>query len=52
MGLIAIAAVGIAASSGANLSTQGFHRAMLIVATLLAAGGAVGAVGIRNQVAT
>lgn len=51
-GLIAIAAVGIAASSGANLSTQGFHRAMLIVATLLAAGGAVGAVGIRNQVAT
>ena len=47
-GLIAIAAVGIAASSGANLSTQGFHRAMLIVAGLLAAGGAIGAAGIRN----
>ena len=49
-GLIAIAAVGIAASSGANLSTQGFHRAMFIVAGLLAAGGAVGAAGIRNPV--
>ena len=47
-GLIAIAAVGIVASSGANLSTQGFHRAMLIVAGLLAAGGVVGAAGIRN----
>ena len=47
-GLIAIAAVGIAASSGANLSTQGFHRAVLIVAGLLAAGGAIGAAGIRN----
>ena len=47
-GLIAIAAVGIAASSGANLSTQGFHRAMLIVAGLLAAGGAIGSAGIRN----
>ncbi len=48
-GLIAIAAVGIAASSGANLSTQGFHRAMVIVAALLAAGGVIGAVGIRNR---
>ena len=47
-GLIAIAAVGIAASSGANLSTQGFHRAMLIVGALLAAGGAIGVAGIRN----
>jgi EmrB/QacA subfamily drug resistance transporter len=47
-GLIAIAAIGIAASSGANLSTHGFHRAMLIVAVLLAAGGAIGATGIRN----
>ena len=51
-GLIAIAAVGIAASSGANLSTQGFHRAVVIGAALLAAGGLVGAAGIRNQVAT
>ena len=48
-GLIAIAAVGIAAASGGNLSTQGFHRAMLIVAALLAAGGLVGAAGIRNR---
>jgi EmrB/QacA subfamily drug resistance transporter len=48
-GLIAIAAVGIAAASGGNLSAQGFHRAMLIVAVLLAAGGLVGAAGIRNR---
>jgi len=48
-GLIAIAAVGIAAASGGNLSAQGFHRAMLIVAALLAAGGLVGAAGIRNR---
>jgi EmrB/QacA subfamily drug resistance transporter len=48
-GLIAIAAVGIAAASGTNLSAQGFHRAMLIVAALLALGGVVGAVGISNR---
>ncbi len=47
-GLIAIAAVGIAAASGGNLSAQGFHRAMLIVAVLLGVGGLVGAAGIRN----
>jgi predicted MFS family arabinose efflux permease len=35
-GLVAIAAIGIAAASGTQLSTQGFHRAMLIVAALLA----------------
>ena len=51
-GLVAIAAIGIAAASGTQLSTQGFHRAMLIVAALLATGGLVAAAGIRNQVAT
>ena len=47
-GLVAVAAIGIAAASGTQLSTQGFHRAMLIVAALLATGGLVGAAGIRN----
>jgi hypothetical protein len=42
----------IAAASGTQLSTQGFHRAMLIVAALLATGGRVAAAGVRNQVAT
>jgi EmrB/QacA subfamily drug resistance transporter len=48
-GLVAIAAIGVAAASGTQLSAQGFHRAMLIVAALLAAGGLVGAAGIRNR---
>ena len=48
-GLITIAAVGIVAAGGANLSEQGFHRAMLIVAALLAVGGVTGALGIRNS---
>ena len=48
-GLIAIAAIGIAAAGGGNLSQQGFHRAMLFVAALLATGGLVGAAGIRNR---
>jgi EmrB/QacA subfamily drug resistance transporter len=48
-GLVAIAAVGIAASgSGNHLSVHGFHVAMLITAALIAAGGAIGAAGIRN----
>jgi EmrB/QacA subfamily drug resistance transporter len=47
-GLIAIAAIGIAAASGTALSAQGFHRAMAIVAVLLVAGGLIGAVGIVN----
>src|SRR5207248_666190 len=48
-GLVAIAGVGIAASSGtSHLTAHGFHVAMLIVGVLLAAGGAIGAVGIRN----
>ena len=48
-GLIAIAVIGVAAAGGSDhLSLQGFHRAMLIVAVLLGAGGVIGAVGIRN----
>ena len=48
-GLIAIAAVGVAAAGSTDhLSTQGFHRAMLVVAILLAIGGLLGAVGIVN----
>jgi hypothetical protein len=48
-GLVAIAGVGIAASSGGHkLTAHGFHVAMLIVATLVALGGVIGAVGIRN----
>jgi EmrB/QacA subfamily drug resistance transporter len=48
-GLVAIAALGLAASSGTEtLTKHGFHATMLISAALLVAGGAVGAVGIRN----
>jgi EmrB/QacA subfamily drug resistance transporter len=48
-GLVAIAALGVVASGRANhLSAHGFHRAMLITAALLAAGGMLGAAGIRN----
>jgi len=52
-GLVAIAAIGIVAAGGTDrLSAHGFHRAMLVVATLLGAGGALGAVGIENRRAT
>ena len=48
-GLIAIAAVGVAAAGSTDhLSTHGFHRAMVVVAGLLAVGGLLGAVGIVN----
>jgi EmrB/QacA subfamily drug resistance transporter len=48
-GLVAIAAVGIAASGGGHrLTAHGFHVAMLIVAALVALGGLIGAAGIRN----
>ena len=48
-GLIGIAVIGIAASGGANrLSAHGFHVAMLITAVLVASGGVLGALGIRN----
>jgi predicted MFS family arabinose efflux permease len=48
-GLIAIAVVGVVVASGARgLTVHGFHEAMMITAVLVMAGGAVGAVGIRN----
>ena len=48
-GLVAIAAIGLAASGGAHKRTpHGFHIAMVIVGALLCAGGAIGAAGIRN----
>jgi EmrB/QacA subfamily drug resistance transporter len=48
-GLVAIAVIGVAAAGNTDhLSVQGFHRAMLIVAVLLGAGGVIGAIGIRN----
>jgi predicted MFS family arabinose efflux permease len=52
-GLVAIAVVGLAVASGAHgLTVHGFHLAMLITAVLVMAGGAIGAVGIRNYAAT
>jgi EmrB/QacA subfamily drug resistance transporter len=52
-GLVAIAMIGIAAAGSTDhLSAQGFHRAMLIVAVLLAIGGLIGAAGIRNPAAS
>jgi EmrB/QacA subfamily drug resistance transporter len=48
-GLLAVAVLGIAASGGGrHLTAHGFHLTMLIVAALLAGGGLIGAVGIRN----
>lgn len=48
-GLVAIAAVGIAAASGGDrLSEHGFRVAMAVTAALIALGGAIGAVGIRS----
>jgi EmrB/QacA subfamily drug resistance transporter len=48
-GLVAIAVVGIAASSGGKgLTTHGFHVAMAITGVLVCIGGLIGAAGIRN----
>ena len=48
-GLIAIAVIGIAAAGGSGgLTAHGFHVAMLVTGLLISAGGAIGAVGIRN----
>jgi len=48
-GLVAIAAIGLAASGGAHkLTPHGFHVAMVIVGALICAGGAIGAACIRN----
>ncbi len=49
-GLVVVAVLGIAAAGGGDhLSKRGFHHAMLVVCALLAAGGLIGAVGIRNR---
>jgi EmrB/QacA subfamily drug resistance transporter len=48
-GLIAIAGVGIVASTGTEkLTAHGFHLSMLVTGALLFLGGLIGAVGIRN----
>jgi EmrB/QacA subfamily drug resistance transporter len=47
-GLIAIAAIGLAASSGGKLTAHGFHVAEAITALLICAGGVIGAVALRN----
>jgi predicted MFS family arabinose efflux permease len=48
-GLVAIAGIGIAASGGSHkLTGHGFHLAIVIVASLVALGGVIGAAGIRN----
>jgi len=48
-GLVAIAAIGIAAAGGTDhLSARGFHHAMLVAGVLLLLGGVLGAVGIQN----
>ena len=49
-GLVAVAVLGIAAAGGGDhLTERGFHHTMIVVAVLLAAGGAIGAAGIRNS---
>ncbi|MGH3056069.1 MAG: MFS transporter, partial [Gaiellaceae bacterium] len=48
-GLLAVAVLGIfAAGGGDHLTEHGFHLTMLVVAVLLACGGVIGGVGIRN----
>ena len=47
--LLGIALVGLAVANRANrLDVHGFRVAMLITAALVAAGGVIGAIGIRN----
>jgi EmrB/QacA subfamily drug resistance transporter len=45
-GLIGIALIGLA--TGPHLGVAGFHRAIIVVAVLLAAGGVISAIGIEN----
>jgi EmrB/QacA subfamily drug resistance transporter len=48
-GLVAVAALGIAAAGGGDhLTVGGFHATMVVVAALLGAGGLIGAAGLRN----
>jgi predicted MFS family arabinose efflux permease len=49
-GLLGIAVVGAAVAGGGNtLDLSGFRMSMAITAALVAAGGAIGLVGIRNR---
>jgi len=48
-GLVAVAVLGIvAAGGGDHLTVGGFHATMVVVSALLASGGLIGAVGLRN----
>jgi hypothetical protein len=48
-GLMAIAVIGVvAAGGGDHLTVTGFHDSMLLTGAMLLAGGAIGAIGIRN----
>ena len=48
-GLIAIAGIGILASSGTDtLTAHGFHIAMLTAGVIICLGGVIGGIGIRN----
>ncbi len=48
-GLVAVAVLGIvAAGGGDHLTVGGFHATMVVVSGLLAVGGLIGAVGLRN----
>jgi hypothetical protein len=38
----------VASSGTAGLTEHGFHVAMLVTGSLMCAGGAIGAIGIRN----
>lgn len=49
-GLVAIASIGIIV--GANITTQGFHRAIWAMALSLMIGGVISFLGIRNQKST
>lgn len=46
-GLVAIAAIGVV--TGSQLTLEGFHRGVIAMAVLLAAGGLISWVGIRNK---
>lgn len=46
-GLLAVAAIG--PLIGASLDLAGFHRSVVVIATLLLAGGIISAIGIQNK---
>jgi hypothetical protein len=49
-GVVGIAVVGVAVAgrSGAELDLDGFRIGMIVTTALIAAGGAIGLIGIRN----